>query len=187
VDDKILSTTRQLLAADGYMRMTVDAVARAAGATRPTIYLRWPSKADLVIAAVADLERPDATQLSGDTLTDLKTILHELKVSFVDHGNAELFGPMFTERHHEPELIEQFRKRLLTPRRNRLVEVLEQGAEKGDVRVGIDIDAVVNAMVGSMYAKVMTGEAVSGDFASRIVDAIWAGIAVSRPNPSGDS
>lgn len=177
VDSRILATTRQLFSVDGYQRMSVDAVAKAAGVTRPTIYLRWPSKAELVIAAITDLERPDALPLSGDARADLETIMRDLMVSFVDHGNAEIFGPLFAERHHEPALIEQFRARLLTPRRNSLAQVLRNGMDTGQVPVGVDVDAVVNALVGALYARIVTGDPVPHDFSDRVVDTVWSGIA----------
>lgn len=176
-DSRILATTRQIFSVDGYQRMSVDAVAKAAGVTRPTIYLRWPSKAELVIAAITDLERPEAIPLSGDTLADLKTIMQDLKVSFIDHGNAEIFGPLFTERHHEPELIAQFRARVLAPRRNSLTQVLRNGIDSGQVSADIDSDAVVNALVGALYARIATGDPVPKDFSDRVVNTVWGGIA----------
>jgi AcrR family transcriptional regulator len=177
VDNRILTTTRDLFKVDGYMRMSVDSVAKAAGVTRPTIYLRWPSKAELVIAAITDLERPDEIALTGDSLADLNTIMHGIKVSFIDHGNAEIFGPLFTERHHEPELIKQFRERLLTPRRKSLVHVLSSGVETGQLRPDLDIDAAVNTLVGALYAKLVTGDAVADDFSTHVVDTLWKGLA----------
>ena len=43
--------TLQLLQEHGYDRLTVDAVAAAARASKATVYRRWPSKAELVLAA----------------------------------------------------------------------------------------------------------------------------------------
>jgi len=43
--------------------MTVDIVAAPTGPARATIYPRWPTKADLVLEAVAGLSRADADHL----------------------------------------------------------------------------------------------------------------------------
>ena len=40
LDERILDATRRLLAERGYQGLSIDAVARAAGTTRPTVYLR---------------------------------------------------------------------------------------------------------------------------------------------------
>jgi AcrR family transcriptional regulator len=48
---EILAVTVELLQEHGYDRLTVDAVASAARASKATVYRRWPSKAELVLAA----------------------------------------------------------------------------------------------------------------------------------------
>ena len=53
-DDAILEAAALRLSRDGYERTSIDLVARDAGVTRPTVYRRWPSKDELVIAAVAN-------------------------------------------------------------------------------------------------------------------------------------
>ena len=176
VDDQILETTRRLLAEDGYTRMTVDSVAKAVGVTRPTIYLRWPSKEQLVIAAISDLERPAEAVRTGDTLNDLKVVLRQVQVSFVDHQNAELLGPLQSERKHSPALYQEFKSRLLTPRRQSIRALLEEGVTEGHLDPDINIDAAVNSIIGSLYAKLMTSEEVPADFADQVIDTLWRGL-----------
>ncbi len=48
---ELLTVTLRLLQSHGYDRLTVDAVAAEAKASKATVYRRWPSKADLVLAA----------------------------------------------------------------------------------------------------------------------------------------
>jgi AcrR family transcriptional regulator len=49
-----------VLAEQGYDRMTIDMVAARADMARATVYRRWATKADLVLAAVAQLSSGDA-------------------------------------------------------------------------------------------------------------------------------
>jgi AcrR family transcriptional regulator len=51
-EEAILLATLELLGEAGYDRMTMDAVAARARASKATIYRRWPDKAGLVVAAV---------------------------------------------------------------------------------------------------------------------------------------
>ncbi len=51
--DAILDSALELMAATGYDRLTMDAVASRAGASKATIYRRWPGKSELVTAALA--------------------------------------------------------------------------------------------------------------------------------------
>jgi AcrR family transcriptional regulator len=54
----ILNATHRLLREQGYNRLTMDAVARAAGVARSTVYRRYKDKADLVSAAIKTLRTP---------------------------------------------------------------------------------------------------------------------------------
>src|SRR5690242_2947994 len=70
---EILAVTLALLQEHGYDQLTVDAVANAARASKATVYRRWPSKAELVLAAFIEGVRqvavaPDTGTLRGDLL-----------------------------------------------------------------------------------------------------------------------
>ena len=52
-DTQILEAAIDVLAEMGFDGMTIDMVAARAEAGKATIYRRWPSKADLVLDAVA--------------------------------------------------------------------------------------------------------------------------------------
>ncbi|MGH2910532.1 MAG: helix-turn-helix domain-containing protein, partial [Solirubrobacteraceae bacterium] len=70
----ILDATLVVLAEHGYDGMTIDMVAARAGSARATVYRRWPTKAELVLEAVARMSRddvgddplPDTGSLRGD-------------------------------------------------------------------------------------------------------------------------
>ena len=53
------------MARDGYARMSVDAVAAEAGVSKPTLYLRYPSKAALATAALAHVREETAPKRDG--------------------------------------------------------------------------------------------------------------------------
>ena len=50
----ILEATLAVLSDVGYDRLTIDAVATKAKASKATVYRRWPNKAALVVDALPD-------------------------------------------------------------------------------------------------------------------------------------
>ena len=79
---EILAVTLRLLQEHGYDQLTVDAVASAARASKATVYRRWPSKAELVLAAFIEGVRqvavpPNTGSLRGDLLRLGETICQE--------------------------------------------------------------------------------------------------------------
>lgn len=72
-ESELLAVTLKLLQEHGYERLTVEAVATEARASKSTMYRRWPSKADLVLAAFIQGTResavpPHTGSLRGDLL-----------------------------------------------------------------------------------------------------------------------
>jgi AcrR family transcriptional regulator len=70
---ELLAVTLQLLQVHGYDRLSVDEIANTAHASKATIYRRWPSKAELVLAAFIEgvapvTVVPDSGTLRGDLL-----------------------------------------------------------------------------------------------------------------------
>jgi AcrR family transcriptional regulator len=68
---ELLAVTLRLLQERGYERLTLDEVASAGRASKATMYRRWPTKAELVLAAFIegiqqDAEPPDTGALRGD-------------------------------------------------------------------------------------------------------------------------
>lgn len=51
-DESILLGARALLAEVGYASLTVDAVAERVGVAKTTVYRRWPTKRELIAAAL---------------------------------------------------------------------------------------------------------------------------------------
>lgn len=74
-DPAILEATLTVLAESGYDGLTVDKVAARVGAARATVYRRWPTKADLVLAAVERLSRAD---VGVDDLPDTGDLREDL-------------------------------------------------------------------------------------------------------------
>ncbi|MFY9917375.1 MAG: helix-turn-helix domain-containing protein, partial [Mycobacterium sp.] len=52
IDEAVLGATRTLLVDRGYSATTIDLIATTAGVSRPAVYRRWKSKAQLVHEAV---------------------------------------------------------------------------------------------------------------------------------------
>ena len=72
-ESELLAVTLRLLQEHGYERLTVDAVASEARASKATVYRRWPSKAELVLAAFIEgvcqiAAPPDTGTLRGDLM-----------------------------------------------------------------------------------------------------------------------
>jgi AcrR family transcriptional regulator len=175
IDEVVLRTTLRHLAERGYAGMSINAIAAELGVSKPTIYLRWPSKMELALAAVTSLyvDRPEAA--TGDVRTDLVAHLRSVK-RVHDTVGIGLAGSMLAEQRNNPGLISRFRERAVRPSRQRARRILLAGIRRGAIRSDADVNAAVNMLVGSLYAAYLTGDERTFD-PEAVVDTLLAGLA----------
>ena len=159
VDEAIRSATRALLAEVGYQRLTVDAVARRAGVSRPTVYLRGSSKAALVHDAVFDVDPGDALVRSDDLLADLEALVRGAVALFGDETVAAAVPGLLADYRDHPDLRDALRDRVDRPVRAQFGALLAAAARRGQVDGDVDADALFDALVGAvLFRLLVTGE-----------------------------
>jgi AcrR family transcriptional regulator len=176
VEELVFEATLALLTVDGYQGMSMDKVAAAAGVSKPTIYRRWPSKADLAAAAIAHTHR-DWPEHSGDPRANLVAELEDVRETYRHWNNMGMVGTLLAEEQRHPELIEAWRARIARPRRKRVRQILQRAVADGLVRAEVDLDAATHLIVGAFYAKYTVGDAFDPGWADEIVGTVWRGIA----------
>lgn len=176
-DRLILETAHRLLREQGYERLTIDAVAREAGVARTTVYRRYRDKADLVSAAIGTLRAPVKRSASGDTRLDLIAHLESVRRNY----GVSLAGTLLMEEPHNPRLLELFRERMVIPQRQIVAETIRAGIDRGQLRADVDIERVLDLLLGAFFAAVFAGGRPRPGWAEQIVDALWPALA-ARPS-----
>ena len=161
---------------DGYNRMSVDAVAADAGVSKPTIYRRWSSKADLATAAIRTLQLLEPPVDTGSSAGDLAQTLENFCRSLLRPNGMSLVGTVIAEESHTPELIRLFRERLVSPRRKLLRAILDKAESRGEVRPGVNLDCAVNMLVGAFYSRYLADSHIPSSFPRQLVEIVWSGI-----------
>jgi AcrR family transcriptional regulator len=169
----ILTAAEQQLGERGYARMSMESVASAAGTTVPSLRRRYRGKPEL-IAAVIDSLRVEALPTPAlppreGALAILKNFQRNLGRR---HAMATL-GTIIAEEDRHPAFLEHFRAYLVRPRRAMLRDTLAAGVSAGDLPPGLDLDAAVAMLIGSFYARYLSGEGVPADWPERVLRAVW--------------
>jgi len=128
---EILAITLQLLRQHGYDRLSVDAVAAQAKASKATVYRRWPSKADLVLAAFIEGTReafspPETGSLRGDLLALGSAVCRQA----CEHGST--MRAVLNEMSHNPRLHEAMQTQFVYRRKQVLDEILAEAFARGE-------------------------------------------------------
>ena len=118
-EQEILDAALDVLADVGYDRLTMDAVAHRAKASKATLYRRWNSKAKLVVDALARMKGTPEAPDTGDLRSDLvATFCGHGGLS--DQGTTSTFGAVVTAVSMDPEFAALFRKQVVEPQVARL-------------------------------------------------------------------
>lgn len=175
IDEAILDATEQLLARRGYEAMTVEHVAAAAGVSKPTIYLRYRSKAELVAATVDRLLPPLDVPASESAAKDLVALI-EIQRHWVERHGLRIVAAVLLEQEDHPELLDRFRQRVVRPVRNAFRDALRRGIDRGELRVGADSAEMIDAFTGAYWARSWTADTPTRRWTTRLVADLLEGV-----------
>ena len=176
----IVEAALELLAERGFQAATMDAIAARAGVGKNTIYRRWGSKEELIADALRELTTELESRADGDVRTLLLDHLRDLERVFGDPLLGRLLPGLLGELQSNPEFAVAWADRVVRPRRQAIVDLLDGALERGDLRRGIDPEAIADLLVGPTFLRHVFPFGlpdVPADYAGELLGAIWDGIA----------
>ena len=131
-ESELLAVTLQLLQEHGYDRLTVDAVAAKARASKATVYRRWPSKAELVLAAFIEGIRqvaipPETGTLRGDLLHMGELICQQGRAARRHHSRGARRDITL------PALNDVMQHQFIEQRKALMDQILQQAVGRGEI------------------------------------------------------
>jgi len=160
LDDRILTTTRELLVERGYDGLSVQEVTRRSGAHAATIRRRWPTKAGLVAASILRDDHPfwaDDPALSvptGQLRQDLWRMITKIDRWLSDAAVRAALPVLWGEVHHDTEVRERLEHR--RAQWSGLVEaVLEASVRSGDAPAHVldKTELLTDVLAGTAFAR----------------------------------
>jgi AcrR family transcriptional regulator len=167
---ELLAVTLQLLQQHGYDRLSLEAVATTARASKATLYRRWPTKAELVLAAFVEGTRQVATEPDTGTLRgDLQALGEAIRSHVSAHASTIRAVLVETSRSAELEAIMQ--EQFLDQRKSLVERVLARAVERGEIDDTAITDDLWDVLPGYLiYRCVLTGRSPSPRTVRDLVD-----------------
>ena len=181
-EQEILQATLDVLAEVGYDRLTMDAVASAAKASKATLYRRWSSKAALVIDAVLAQKGPASYPDTGSLREDLLQ-MHCGQGGVNDPRAVGVLASVITAVHIDPEFATAFRRDFVGPKVAIGRLVFERAQERGEIHADVDLDLMAPALAGMvLHRTFVLGEPTSEETIAALVDQIILPACGVRPD-----
>lgn len=170
----ILDAVLSELAEHGFGAMTVDGVARRAGAGKGAIYRRWSSKMEMAVAALGALAGPtEAAPDTGSLRGDVLGLLDNLNQWLGQERTRRLYPDLLAEAQRNPLLGEALMEHVGRPRRRWAQTVLDRAAARGELAPGADRELMVDAMGALVFWRLIAlSMPMTPEYLGRIADAI---------------
>jgi AcrR family transcriptional regulator len=176
-DEAILDATVDVLAEQGFLGLSVEAVAARAGVAKTTIYRRWPTKDDLLIDAVACIKGSHPEPPGESVHDDLIYMLSRMRDAWFKGRFGRLMARLAADGLERPELYRQGRERFVAPRRAAMRRVIERGIAERGIRGDVDPEWVITLLVAPIISAALTHQsALPQRQLEFIVDTVLAGL-----------
>jgi AcrR family transcriptional regulator len=188
VDRAIIEATLRLIAERSVHEFRTEDVASRAGVGKGAIYRRYPSKDELVTAAVAALvDEEIVVPDTGSTRADLLALMREAVELYRGSLPGRLMPNLVSAMAQRPELARTFRDGFLANRRTALTDVLRRGIERGDLRPDLDLELALDVLGGPLFYRLLiTGGPIDEQLAENVTELMLRGFA-SRKSARADS
>lgn len=158
--------------------MTMEGVAARSGVSKQALYRRYPSKGDLLLAALDSTGRE--TFPVPDTGTLREDLLRMVRAAFAMHrdSNGAFSQAVAAEAAQGTDFARRATVSVINPRRELFREVIVRARERGEV-TSPDDDILIDLIYGPMwYALLFDFDRLTESYAESITDAV---VAAARP------
>ena len=172
---EIFEATLAVLGDVGYDRLTMDAVALRAKASKATLYRRWNGKVSLVIDALHHGHQHENPAEPVDTGSLREDLLHAFcgVGGLTDKPEIDTFGAILTAIARDADFAEAFRRDVLAPKLAATSDLFERARARGEIADDVDIDLLAPALAGIVLHRFfMVGEAPTPDIIANVIDQI---------------
>ena len=151
----ILDAVHDLLQETSVRDLTMEAVAKRARVSKPTLYKWWPSKAALVFSMFH--ERLDREGSMPEAAT-VEAVLRARMAHLVRAFNG-LFGKvmaeLIAEGQSDPAVLRELHDRHIGPQRAATIVDIERGKASGEFASSANPELLVDAIFGPMYYRLL--------------------------------
>lgn len=175
----------QELAAVGYGRLSIEAVARRAGVSKTAIYRRWSNKLNLVLEIVATaaqgkLPALDTGSLRGDLALLFQVLAHALRHPLA----SQIIPDLLAEAARNPTIDETLQKMLRARQQEIGGRMIELAVRRGELPADTDPEAAVDLIVGPLYWRLaIARNPLTDTYLEMLVESVAVGLGAGPAVP----
>ncbi|MEY9966756.1 AcrR family transcriptional regulator [Streptacidiphilus sp. MAP12-16] len=160
----ILVAAFELVGEVGYAGLTIEGIANRAGCGKQTIYRWWPSKAHVLLEALA--VKADLYVTNGDHgsyADDLRAFLQDTFRLGRQQRVVDILRVLMAEGQINEEFGRLFRSAFLQRRRDALQVILDRARTRGDLPPRPAASTVLDIVFGTLWYRLLATRQPMGD------------------------
>lgn len=171
----MLAAARTLLVERGYTATTIDLIATTAGVSRPAVYRRWSSKAQLVHEAVFPDPGPEPAE--DDFVAEIARLCTGAVRMYRDPAVREAIPGLMVDLRSDRRMRRMISDRLEAAARSQLAAKVDDAAAAGVARSGISTDTLMDVIAGGAWYAVCVRHVANTDRAAKeLTDLVLNGV-----------
>jgi AcrR family transcriptional regulator len=150
---KVIDAALELFGERGIDAASMDAIARASGVSKATIYNHWEDKEALLLEVMLYVNGIDGNPEdvdSGDLGRDLATVLCRRPPQELEAARNRMTPTLIAYSAVHPKFGAAWRHRVMEPPRQCLRRILCRGMERGLLPASLDLDVSMALLLGPM-------------------------------------
>jgi AcrR family transcriptional regulator len=191
----ILEAALVVLGEVGYDRLTIDAVAARAKASKATVYRRWSGKAALVVDALQTLTQsavpaalpdepypchwPSTGSLRGDLLAGVAAAVERMSTE-----EGRLIAAVITAQARDPELAAAMRAATYEEKCRSFRVLVDRAVARGELETSVGAEVLAEVLPAVLFSRLLvSGEPFDERFVLHVVDDIALPLLGARSTP----
>src|SRR5580765_3380527 len=151
VDRVLREAARAEFVQRGYRAMSMESIAARAGVSKVSLYRRWPSKAAVAAAVLAQMGEESPIADAGSLKADLRALIAHTIGSPDAKAAARMIMRTMGEIADDPDLMAIYRERVLRPRLDQARALVRRARARGELRKDLPADLAAILVGGPVF------------------------------------
>ncbi|MBT4207389.1 TetR/AcrR family transcriptional regulator [Candidatus Woesearchaeota archaeon] len=157
-----------MIADKGIQGLTIKNISKAIGISEPAIYRHFENKNDIILAIISTMKESTNKELSQ--IDDNNATIEKIKKMIQGHTNRFINNPSLTaiifseEIFNNNSILAKPIRMMMRRNQNKMISMIENGQDVGDVRVDINAEQISLMIIGSFRFLVSKWHIMNFDF-----------------------
>lgn len=151
-----LRAAHEILMAEGFGRLTIEAVAARSGVGKPTIYRNWANAGELAMAALMLEPSASSDNASRNLAEGLRTQMRALVTAFATTRGRQI-ALALAASDPESEMTKAFRNRVILSNREAGRRLISAAVTRGEAAEPADVETLLDMIYAPVFYRLLVG------------------------------